>query len=302
MRDLLHTADLGQADLTLVLELARSFANDPWRHFDLLRGASVALNFPGVDIYQRVPAEAAVARLGGHPVLLGREELRPYRGESLADTARLLSATVAALVVGAKDPAELAEFAAASAVPVVGAMGYGDQPLRALTELFTLTEALGPLSGYRIAYVGSGRDAEGITCAGVLAGMEVALACPPGCEMDPAVLATADKIGAVTGGSVHAGTDPVVAVTGAIAVATGRRPDYREFERYRVDAELMRRAALDAVFLHPMPAYRGREVTDEVLDSHRSLVFAQVENRQPVTQAVLYAVLTYRLHGPDGAW
>ncbi|MBP2479521.1 ornithine carbamoyltransferase [Crossiella equi] len=302
MKDLLRTADLGLADVDLLLRLARGFANDPWRDGDLLCEAAIALSFTPTEIYHRVPAEAAVARLGGHPVLLDREELRPYRGETPADTARLLSCAVAALVVGAKDRAELTAFAEAATVPVVGAMASGDAPLRALTDLFTLTEALGPLTGRRVAYLGEGADAASLATVGVLAGATVVLACPPGHEPDREFHEELDKIAAVTGGSLHVLTDPVAAALAASVVATGRHPDFPEFEPYRVDADLMRCAGLDAVFLHPMPARRGREVTAEVLDSQRSLVLAHAANRQAVTQAVLYALLTHRLRGPEGQW
>ena len=288
-RSLLKISDLDGDELERLLDLAEALKAEPMRHSDALQTQTVAMFFEKPSTRTRSSFAAAAYRLGALPLSLRPDELQLGRGEPIADTARVLSSYMAAIVIRTFAQAELEEVARNSDVPVINALSDAHHPCQALADLLTLRERFGGLAGLKIAYVGDGNNvANSLIEAGALAGIEVAVACPPGYEP------------AVAGGAVT--HDPAEAVRGARAVYTDvwvsmgeddeRQRRLADLRPYQVNAELMAAAAPDAIFLHCLPAHRGEEVTAEVIDGPRSAVWQQAGNRLPTEQALLYTLVT----------
>jgi ornithine carbamoyltransferase len=309
VKDLLTTADLTVDDTNELFRLAEVYRRDPDYSPIFLHHNLVALHFTQPSTRTRVSTEAAVVRLGGTPTMLTPDELQLGRGETIEDTARVLSGYVAAIVIRTPSDERLARFAAAATVPVINAMTARHHPLQSLTDLFTLRQLFANLRGRRLAYVGAGNNlAVSLAQAAALSAVDIVLATPDAYPPDEDGITVARRIAATTGSQVHRTTDPRAAAEGASAVYTDvwlsmdDPPEQADARRdaltpYRVDAELMSVALPEAVFLHCMPAHRGDEVTAEVFDGPRSLVLRQAANRQPIVQAVLYALLSRRLGG-----
>jgi ornithine carbamoyltransferase len=303
-RDLLRIADLTAAELTALLDLAAAMKARPHHWSHVLAGKSVACYFSKPSTRTRVSMETAVHRLGGLPIMLRPEELQLSRGESIEDTARVLSGFCAAIVVRTFAQAEVVTLARAASVPVVNALTDAHHPCQALADLMTLRERFGALRGLRLAYIGDGNNvAASLMEAGALAGMHVTVATPQAMRPDPEVVRRAERIAEEHGGSVELRRLPGDAVRGAHAVYTdvwvsmGETPVDGERHRlqlapFHVGAMLMRLADPDAVFMHCLPAHRGEEVGAEVIDGPRSVVFQQAANRLPTAQAVLRALVT----------
>jgi ornithine carbamoyltransferase len=241
-------------------------------------------------------------RLGMLPVMLRPDELQLGRGEPIADTARVPSAYCAAVVIRTFAQAEVEAVADAAGVPVVNALTDEHHPCQALADLLTLREIHGDLTGLKLAYVGDGNNvAHSLLEAGALAGMRVTVACPPGYEPDPAVVAGARRK-AADPATIEVTHDPFAAVRGADAVYTDvwvsmgeeRERDARlqELAAYRVTSALMSAAGTRAVFMHCLPAHRGEEVEAAVIDGPRSVVFDQAANRLPTEQALLHTLIS----------
>ncbi|TYB43933.1 ornithine carbamoyltransferase [Actinomadura chibensis] len=309
MKDLLRIADLTADDLTLLLELADGFEEEPGSAGHLLAHQIVPMYFAKPSTRTRLSTAAAVARLGGTPVPVGPGELQLRRGETIGDTARVMSSYAAAIVIRTFADTDVADLAVAAAVPVINALTDGHHPLQAITDLLTIQEHFGTLRGHRIAYLGDGGNvARSLMEAAALAGMDVAVATPPGyAPPDAAITFTATEADSGGGGFVLT-TDPAEAVKDASVVYTDvwlsmGDPDGEQARRrkalapYQVNERLMGQARDDAVFMHCLPAHRDEEVTAGVIDGGRSLAFRQAANRLPAAQAVLYALLTERLKG-----
>ncbi|MFB4306878.1 ornithine carbamoyltransferase [Actinomadura sp. GTD37] len=309
MKDLLRITDLTGDDLTLLLELAADSQGTPGTAPSLLTHQIVPMYFAEPSTRTRLSTAAAVTRLGGTPVTVGPDELQLRRGETIADTARVMGSYAAAIVIRTFADADVADLAAAAPVPVINALTDGHHPLQAVADLLTISEHFGHLLGHRIAYLGDpGNVARSLMEAAALAGMDIALAVPPGYSPAEEALAFATTEAERRGGSVLVTHDVAEAVKGASVVYTdvwmsmgdpeqerGRR--MKALAPYQVNEHRMDYARDDAVFMHCLPAHRGQEVTADVLDGGRSLAFRQAANRLPATQAVLYALLTDRLAG-----
>ncbi|MFI0411732.1 ornithine carbamoyltransferase [Actinomadura sp. 3N508] len=309
MKDLLRIADLTADDLTVLLELAARVEENPAFAHDLLSHRIVPMYFAKPSTRTRLSTAAAVARLGGTPVTVGPDELQLRRGETIADTARVMGSYAAAIVIRTFADTDVQELASAAPIPVVNALTDGHHPLQAVADLLTVEERFGTLRGHRIAYVGDGGNvARSLMEAAALAGMDVAVATPPGYEPpDEAIRFTATEADR-NGGGFTLTTDPAEAVKNAGVVYTDvwlsmGDPKEEQARRrkalapYQVDEQLMTCARRDAVFMHCLPAHRGEEVTARVIDGGRSLAFRQAANRLTAAQAVLYALLTDRLRG-----
>ena len=309
LKDLLRTADLRADDLAALLELSAHLKAKPHAEAGLLAGETVGVYFNKPSTRTRLSVGTAIVRLGGVPQVLGPNDLQLGRGETIEDTARVMSRYLRAFVVRTFSDADVARFAAAASIPVVNALTDGHHPCQSLADLLTVRERFGALAGLRLAYVGDGNNvAHSLMEAGALAGMEVAVATPEGYEPDDAVTADAQRLAKAHGGVVTVVRDPGEAVAGAHAVYTdvwlsmGDADDERarrlaDLEAYRVTEALMAQARDDAVFLHCLPAHRGEEVAAEVIDGPRSVVFDQAENRLCTVQALLLALLDGRLDG-----
>ena len=329
MKDLLRTADLAEGDVIRLLDLADQMKAHPQDHRGILAGRVVVLYFTKPSTRTRLSFSAAAARLGATVVTVGPSELQLGRGETLEDTARVVSGYASALVVRTYADDDVARLAKAATIPVVNGLTDGHHPCQSLADLLTLREHFGTLHGLRmtwhgegdnrarrglrVAYLGAGNNvAHSLIEACALTGVGLTLACPPGYEPDPDVVRTAGLVAARNGAWVEVTDDPRAAVAGADAVYTdvwvsmGDPEEERAARRaalapYQVNAELMALAAPDAVFLHCLPAHRGDEVTAEVIDGPRSLVFAQAENRLHTAAAVLLALYRGELTGASPA-
>lgn len=250
-----------------------------------LAGCSIALIFEKPSTRTRVSFEAGVHELGGHPIVLTGEALQLSRGESIADTARVMSRYVAAVVIRSGSHPDVVELAAASEVPVVNALTPELHPCQALADLMTLEERFGSLEGRKIAFVGDGNNvARSLAIAGDQLGVEVVVSSPEGYGLEgetPATLVD-DPREAVEGAD---------AVYGDVWVSMGdeRTADARlsDFEPWRIDDALMDAAGPDAVAMHCLPAHPGEEITAEVLYGPRSVVWDQAENRLHTQKALL---------------
>lgn len=309
LKDLLQTADLSAADLAVLLDLAEDLKATPYVEVDRLRGETVGVYFNKPSTRTRLSVAAAVTRLGGVPHVLGPADLQLGRGETIEDTAVVMSRYLKAFVIRTYADAEVERFAAAATIPVINALTDGHHPCQSLADLLTMRERLGSLRGRKIAYVGAGNNVvHSLMEAGALAGMTVTVATPPRHAPDPGVVAVAKRIARAHGGTIEEVRDPHEAVIGADAVYTDvwlsmgdpeqeRARRRHELAAYRVTEELMARAGDQAMFLHCLPAHRGEEVTAEVIDGPRSVVFDQAENRLCTVQALLAALLDGRLEG-----
>jgi len=287
-RHLLTGAELQRDELLALLDRADALKADPLSS-RALEGRSVALIFEKPSTRTRLSFEAGIFELGGRPVVLRRDDLQLARGESVGDTARVLSRHMAAIGVRTGPDALLEELAATATVPVFNMLTAGHHPCQALADLMTLREAFGRLEGLRLAYVGDGNNvARSLAVVGAIAGVEVAIASPPGYEL-------ADAAGA------RLTNDPAAAVAGAHAVYTDvwvsmgdeQTADARRaaLAPYRIDDALLDRAAPDAIALHCLPAHPGEEITAEVLYGSRQRIWDQAENRRHAQKALLELLL-----------
>ena len=301
--DFLRISDLSPEDLTALLDLADEMRAEPEGWLGTFAGQSVACYFAKPSTRTRVSFEGAAQHLGLLPIMLRPDELQLGRGEPISDTARVLSSYCSAIVVRTFAQAELEEIAAAASVPVINALTDMHHPCQVLADLMTLREHFRAFNGLKLAYLGDGNNvAHSLMEAGALVGMDVALATPPDYRPDPEIALAAEVTARLHGGSIDVGTDPLAAVRGADAVYTdvwvsmGEEAEQEQrramLEAYRVTPELMALAAPDAVFMHCLPAHRGEEVDEAVIDGPQSIVFPQAANRMPTEQAVLYRLIS----------
>jgi ornithine carbamoyltransferase len=264
----------------------------------------VAVVFEKPSLRTRLSFDVAIADLGGNPIVVDAQGTHFGRGETLADAGRVLSRYVSAIVLRTFGDDRLAELAVAATVPVVNALTDGFHPCQLLADLLTVRERCGGTSGRTLAYVGDigFNMAHSYLLAGATAGMHVRVAGPSGHDPAPAVVARAGEIAAWTGGSVRVLRDPAEAVDGADVIATdawtsmGQESDGQDrrtpFWPYQVNKELVARAAPGVVVLHCLPAHRGEEITDDVMDGPHSAVIDQAENRLHAQKALLAWLLS----------
>ena len=291
-RDFLTGEELGAFELGKLLDRAAALKAGRAERLgaDSLAGRSIALVFEKPSTRTRISFEVGVAELGANPIVLRGDEMQLSRGESVGDTARVLSRYVDAIVIRSGSHETVAELAAGAEVPVVNALTPLHHPCQALADLLTLRERCGDLNGLRLAYVGDGNNmARSLTILGELAGVEVVVAAPPGYQLEQGHEAklTADPRDAAAGADAIY-TDVWVSM-GDEEEATRRRADLAPF---RVDADLLAAAKDDAIVLHCLPAHPGEEITAEVLYGDRSAVWDQAENRLHTQKALLELLLT----------
>ncbi|MGP7961428.1 ornithine carbamoyltransferase [Sanguibacter sp. A247] len=301
-RHFLRDDDLSPAEQREVLELALEFHTDRFLRAPFKGPRAVAVIFDKPSTRTRVSFSVGVAELGGYPLVIDAAGSQLGRGEPVADTARVLGRQAAAIVWRTFGQSRLEEMAAYAGVPVVNALTDEFHPCQILADLMTIAQHRGgvdALAGQTLAYVGDGANnmAHSYLLGGVTAGMHVRIGTPPGFLPDAAVVVDAERIAAVTGGSVLVTSDPAEAVAGADAVATdtwvsmGQEAEQtlREapFVPFALDSTLLAHARPDAIVLHCLPAYRGKEISAEVLDSAQSVVWDEAENRLHAQKALL---------------
>jgi ornithine carbamoyltransferase len=282
--------ELNRAELTALLDRAAELKEGRERGEGngSLSGRSVALVFEKPSTRTRISFEVGVAELGGTPVVLRGDELQLTRGESIADTGRVLSRYVHGIVIRSGSDEAVTELAGASGVPVMNALTPRHHPCQALADLLTLRERFGELEGLRIAYVGDGNNvARSLAILGRTAGMDVAVASPDGYRIEEALAEVADDPEAAASGADAIYTDVWVSM-GSEAEAERRRKDLAP---YQVNEELLGAASDRAVALHCLPAHPGEEITESVLYGERSAVWDQAENRLHAQKALLERLL-----------
>ena len=278
LRHLLRDDDLTPAEQAEILDLADALKAAPFSRRPLEGPCSVAVLFDKSSTRTRLSFETGVAQLGGTPLIVDAGGSQMGRGETIGDTARVISRYVAAIVWRTGAQARIEEMAAAATVPVVNALTDAFHPCQVLADLQTVRERFGRLAGLTLTYLGDGANnmAHSLLLGGVTAGVHVRVCAPDGFTPDTAVLRDAKARGEETGGSVALVADPHAAVEGAEVVVTdtwvsmGQESDGRDraapFRSLQVNDALLDRAAPDVIALHCLPAHRGDEITDEVLD------------------------------------
>jgi ornithine carbamoyltransferase len=288
-RHLLTGEELTPDEITHIVVRAGELKADPLAS-QVLAGRSVALIFEKPSTRTRVSFETGVHELGGHPLVLRSGELQLSRGESVRDTALVLSRHVAAIGIRTGPDADVEEFAKHATVPVVNMLTAGHHPCQALADLQTLHERFGRLEGLKLAYVGDGNNvARSLAILGQRAGVEVAVASPPGYELERVADAqlTDDPVAAVAG--AHAVYTDVWVSMGDEATADERRA---ALAPYRIDDALLDHAADGAIALHCLPAHPGEETTESVLYGPRQAIWDQAENRRHAQKALLEFLLS----------
>jgi ornithine carbamoyltransferase len=305
-RHFLRDDDLTPSEQAEVLSLAKELKADRHRARPLEGPRAVAIIFDKPTLRTQASFTAGVAELGGYPMLVDGALAQIGKRESIADTARVLGRMVSAVVWRTYGQERLEEMAAHAGVPVVNALTDEFHPCQLLADLQTIEEHKGRLAGLTVAFLGDAASnmSHSFLLAGATAGLHVRVSGPDGFSPDEAVLARAQGLAGETEGSAAYVVDPVEAVTGADVVVTdtwvsmGKEDEAEERSRpflpYAVDEELLGHAADDAIVMHCLPAYRGKEVAADVLDGPRSVVWDEAENRLHAQKALLTWLLEHQ--------
>lgn len=309
-KDFINAGDLSVTDLRRLLATARAVKADPAPFARGLAGRSVVMLFEKPSLRTRMTFEVGTFRLGGQAIYYDHHAERIGQRESIKDYAKNLERFVHGIVARTYSHRTLELLAEFASVPVINALSDGHHPCQALADVLALVERFGELSGRRIVYIGDGNN----VCVSLmqvctLMGSRFTAICPPGYEPDPAAVEAARRASAGTGGSVEVTHDPG-ALAGCDAVYTDTwvsmhqqaEADARAeiFAPYQVNARLMAQAGGESLFMHCLPAHRGEEVTDEVIDGPRSIVYDQAENRLHAQNAVLLHTIGARTANPLG--
>ncbi len=298
VRHFLSIADLSSDEMTALLDDAGALKRDPVPHDAPLRGRALAMIFEKPSLRTRLSFDVAMRDLGGHSSYLSPQEVGLGRRESVSDVARVVSRYVDVVVLRTFAHETLEEFAKFSAVPVINGLSDLSHPCQGLADIFTIRERKGRLRDVVAAYVGDGNNvAHSFMLGAAKTGMTLRVASPAGFEPLARYRELAGSVARSTGARITYGADPIAAVRDADVVYTdvwtsmGQEQEYerrrRAFAGFQVNAELLANAKPDAIVLHDLPAHRGEEITDEVMDGPNSAVFDQAENRLHAQKAVL---------------
>jgi ornithine carbamoyltransferase len=302
-KDLLTGAEWSPGDVRNLLQRTTEIKARPARFASVLRGKHVALIFEKPSLRTRVTFEVGIQSMGGFVVFLDHTQARLGERESIPDVARNLARWVQGIVARVYEQRVLEEMARSAEIPVVNALSDKFHPCQALADYFTLEEKFGSLRGFKLAYVGDGNNVcHSLLFLAARLGVHLRIATPANYAPAADVLADAKRVAKETRARIDLFTDPVEAVSGAQAVYTDswtsmgfeaeEKVRRNVFKPYQVNRKLMENAADGAVFMHCLPAHRGAEVTDEVLDGPSSIVLDQSENRMFVQKAILHTLYT----------
>jgi ornithine carbamoyltransferase len=295
-RDLLSIVDLTPEELRGVLEMALRTKQDACA--PLLQGKTLALLFEKASLRTRVSFDVAMRQLGGHAIYLSQAEVGLGQRESVADIARVLSRYVDGIAARTFAQSTLEALAKYASVPVINALSDDEHPCQAAADLLTIYEKKGRFAGLSLGFVGDGNNvAASLALGSAMVGMNFTIASPDGYGLPGPVLGQAERVASLTGGSIRVVTVPEKAVRGADVVYTdvwtsmGQEDQQlerlRAFAGYQVNQRLLSLAAPDAIFMHDLPAHRGEETVDEVIDGPQSVVLDQAENRLHAQRAIL---------------
>jgi ornithine carbamoyltransferase len=298
VRHFVSLGDLTPDELDRLLEDALALKRDPIPADRPLRGRSLAMLFEKPSLRTRVSFEIGMVQLGGHATYLSPAEVGLGRRESVADVARVVSRYVDSIVLRTFAHETTEEFARWSSVPVINGLSDRSHPCQGLADVLTIRERKGTGPDVTVTYIGDGNNVCHSLMLGVaLAGQTFRIAAPQGYDPDPQFVSRANDIARRTGATIDMGRDPREAVSGADVVYTdvwtsmGQEQEYerrrRDFQGYQLNSALLRLAKPDAIVMHDLPAHRGEEVTDDVMDGPQSAVFDQAENRLHAQKALV---------------
>ena len=311
MKDLLRTEHLSREDVELILDTAAQFASKPMRSKDALANQTVAIYMTKSSTRTRLASETAVAHLGGTPIFLRGEDLQIGRGETISDTAKVISGFASALIVRTFAQSDVDELGAHATIPVLNGLTDTDHPTQLLADWLTIREVYGSdVSGRKFTYVGDGNNmAHAWLTMGAIMGAHVVVATPSGkWAPDETAIQSARNIASKTGAKLEVVTDPLDAVKDASVVYTDvwmsmgdpeavRSEKLKALAPFAVTKDLMSKTASDSIFMHCLPAHRGEEVEAEVIDGSKSVVWREAFHRRTTIQAVLYHLVRGELKG-----
>jgi ornithine carbamoyltransferase len=311
MKDLLRTADLSRADVDLLLDTAADFAKNPLRSKDALAHKSVAIYMTKPSTRTRLSSETAVAHLGGTPIFIRGDELQLGRGETIADTARIISGYCEALIIRTFAQSDVDELGASASIPVINALTDDDHPTQLLADWLTIRETFGSdVKGRKFVYLGDGNNmSHAWLTMGAIMGAHVVAATPSGkWAPNSDVVAKAQAIAKKTGATIEVTNDPEAAAKGASALYTDvwmsmGDPESERAEKIKVLAPfaitdaLMSLTTSDSIFMHCLPAHRGEEVAASVIDGPKSVIWREAYHRRTTIQALLYHLTRGELAG-----
>jgi ornithine carbamoyltransferase len=311
MKDLLRTADLSRADVELLLNTAADFAANPLRSNTALANKSVAIYMTKPSTRTRLASETAVAHLGGTPIFIRGDELQLGRGETIADTARIISGYCDALIIRTFAQSDVDELGANASVPVINGLTDDDHPTQLLADWVTIRENFGAdIAGRKFVYLGDGNNmAHAWLTMGAIMGAHVVAATPTGAwAPDAKVVAEAKAIAATTGATIEVTNDPEAAAKDASVLYTDvwmsmGDPEAERIEKtkalspFAVSQQLMDLTAKDSIFMHCLPAHREEEVATSVIDGPKSVIWREAYHRRTTIQALLYHLTRGELQG-----
>lgn len=311
MKDLLRTEHLTRNDVELILDTAAQFAANPFRSKDALSNQTVAIYMTKSSTRTRLASETAVAHLGGTPMFLRGDDLQIGRGETISDTAKIISGFASALIVRTFAQSDVDELGAHSTIPVLNGLTDTDHPTQLLADWLTIREVFGSdISGRKFTYVGDGNNmAHAWLTMGAIMGAHVVVATPSGkWAPDKSAIDTATKIASTTGAKIEVLTDPEAAAKGASVLYTDvwmsmgdleevRAEKLKALAPFAITQDLMSLTSADSIFMHCLPAHRGEEVAAEVIDGPKSVIWREAFHRRTTIQAILYHLVRGEIEG-----
>lgn len=300
-KDIISVLDM-EGDMEEIIDLSIKLKRNRYESVTHTRNRVLGMIFEKPSTRTRVSLETAMVQLGGHAIYLNPNDMQMGRGETVADTAHVLSGFVDVISYRAFKHSNVVELAENASVPVINALDELEHPVQIVADFMTLKEKKGRLGGLKLAYLGDGNNvANSLLLGGAITGMDVSVACPKGYEPDRGILEKARQKAKSTGSNIVVTNDPVEAVKNADAVYTDvwasmgdesvREKKEKDLRPYQVNAEIVANARKDYTFLHCLPAHRGMEVTEDVIDGVNSAVFQEAENRLHTEKALLYRLL-----------
>ncbi|MDK2853173.1 MAG: ornithine carbamoyltransferase [Thermococcaceae archaeon] len=303
-RDILCLQDFTREEIETILKTAEMMKiwNKIGKPHRVLEGKTLAMIFQKPSTRTRISFEVGIYQLGGYGLYLNAQDLQLRRGETIADTARVLSRYVDGIMARVFDHQDVVDLAKYASVPVINGLSDFAHPCQALADYMTIKEKKGRIEGLKVVYVGDGNNvAHSLMIAGTKLGANVVVATPEGYEPDPKVIKWAEENSAESGGSFELLHDPIKAVKDADVIYTdvwasmGQEAEAEQrrkiFMPFQVNKELVKHAKKDYIFMHCLPAHRGEEVTDDVIDSPNSVVWDQAENRLHAQKAAMALIM-----------
>jgi ornithine carbamoyltransferase len=303
-KDLVSVIDLTRDEVMEIFRLTARLKKDARRgkYRDILKKKSLAMIFEKSSTRTRVSFETGITQLGGHALFLDGNDIQLKRGETILDTAKVLSRYVDAIMIRTFSHENVTELAKNASIPVINGLSDSFHPCQALTDFFTIYEREKSLSGVTLAYIGDGNNVANslIHCAGLL-GVNICVACPAEYSPDTAVIEESRRLASVSGSTVHITEDTTAAIENADYVYTDVWISMGEekiavkkkkvLAKYKITKQLLAKSTKRCMVMHCLPAHRGEEIDDEVIDSDRSIVFDQAENRMHVQKAIMCALM-----------